>query len=165
MSIRFQTPATPRLGLALAAVLALSAFQAQAQTPANVQAPAPVQPASAVGDWVTAGGDAMARIEPCGNRLCGTLVWLKDASDRVTGKPYVDEKNPDRALRGRPLLGLQILRGFMAAGRNLWAGGRIYSPDSGKTYKSKLRLESDNKLKVEGCLAVFCGGQTWTRVE
>jgi uncharacterized protein (DUF2147 family) len=155
MAIRSSTPASLFLALAFAAALALGASQALAQP----------QPASPVGDWVTAGGDAMARIEPCGSRLCGTLVWLKDAFDKVTGRPYVDEKNPDRALRARPVLGLQILRGFMPAGRNRWAGGRIYSPDSGKTYVSKLRLESDNRLKVEGCLVVFCGGQTWTRVE
>ncbi|MEM9794644.1 MAG: DUF2147 domain-containing protein, partial [Pseudomonadota bacterium] len=43
------------------------------------------------------------------------------------------------------------------------SGGQIWAPDDDKTYRSNMALDGDS-LKVEGCVAIFCRGQTWTRV-
>ena len=42
--------------------------------------------------------------------------------------------------------------------------GKVYSPDRGKTYKSKLVL-SGKTLKVSGCVFGICRGQTWQRLK
>ena len=44
--------------------------------------------------------------------------------------------------------------------------GRIFDPDSGSTYDSTISLKSSDSLRVQGCAlgGMFCGGQTWTRV-
>jgi uncharacterized protein (DUF2147 family) len=44
-----------------------------------------------------------------------------------------------------------------------WDEGRIYDPESGKSYRSVLKLNADGSLKVSGCIVVFCQSQRWTR--
>ncbi|HEX5379623.1 MAG TPA: DUF2147 domain-containing protein [Phenylobacterium sp.] len=136
-----------RLVLAGAAAIALA-------TPAQAAG-------SPNGDWFTASGSGKVRIAPCGDRLCGTVVWLRNPLDRTTGKPQLDAKNPDPALRSRPIVGLQLIRGFKPGADGRWTGGYIYDPGSGRTYASKLGLNPDGTLKVEGCISVICQAQTW----
>jgi len=81
----------------------------------------------------------------------------------IPGHPHTDVHNPNPALRNRPLIGLQILSGFKDDG-DRWSGGQIYDPDSGKTYYSVVKLNSDGSLKVSGCVLRFlCESQRWTR--
>jgi uncharacterized protein (DUF2147 family) len=128
--------------------------------PGSAQAGGPVGPQ---GDWLTPGGRARVHIAACGAAaaaLCGTIVWLKQPNDPA-GAPLRDGKNGDAALRGRPILGLQILNDVAPAGA-LWRG-RIYDPESGRTYAAKIRGNPDGGLIVEGCLAVICRAQVWRR--
>ena len=118
--------------------------------------------ASINGDWLTPNGVAKVRVAPCVSGLCGTIIALKAPSD-PTGHPQKDGRNADPALRNRPVVGLEILRGFKAAGEGRWADGTIYDPDDGKTYRSKITLKPDGGLKVEGCVAFICVAQDWVR--
>jgi uncharacterized protein (DUF2147 family) len=111
------------------------------------------------GNWVVQDKSAVIAIGPCGNRLCGTIA---KALVHKPGHAQTDVNNPDPALRNKPLIGLRILSGFVADG-DRWDGGRIYDPESGKTYRSILRLNADGSLKVSGCIAFFCQSQRWTR--
>jgi uncharacterized protein (DUF2147 family) len=134
----------------LAAVLILAAWPAAA---------------SAVGEWVTEGDKARVKIAPCAAdaaRLCGTITWSYRPADAPPGH-LLDINNGNGALRSRPILGLPLLEGFKPAGPDAWDGGTIYDPESGKVYKSKMKLEGPDTLKVDGCVLVFCQGQTWTR--
>ena len=106
------------------------------------------------GDWVNADRSAVIRIAPCGARLCGRIVRVL-----ARGAPTTDARNPDRALRSRPLVGLAVLSGFSASG----AGGRAYNPQNGRSYRATLRLNADGTLRVTGCVMVICRSQTWTR--
>ena len=82
---------------AVAAVVSLSvAFVALAFGDARAQSAGPQ------GTWLTQAGDAKVRIKSCGNALCGSIVWLRDPIDPNTGKPQVDDKNPDPARASRP---------------------------------------------------------------
>jgi uncharacterized protein (DUF2147 family) len=135
--------------LALALALALAAGAAHAADPVE-------------GEWLTPDGGARVRISPCradASRLCGVIAWLRDPSDRTAQ----DARNPDPALKARPILGLPLIRDFRKAETAGWTGGKIYDPQSGKTYDSKLRLNGDGSLKVEGCISVICQAQTWRR--
>ncbi|THD78285.1 MAG: DUF2147 domain-containing protein [Phenylobacterium sp.] len=119
----------------------------------------------AIGDWMTPGGSAKVRIAACPanpSQLCGDIVWLKQGLD-ATGKPVRDHANPDPALRARPLVGAPFITGFTRQAPGRWGDGRIYDPDSGKTYRSKMHIDNDGTLKLEGCVLVFCQAQTWTR--
>ena len=78
-----------------------------------------------------------------------------------------DKENPDPTQRDRPLLGITILHGFTYEGDDLWKGGTIYDPNSGKTYKSTMTLVDQNTLKVRGFigLSLFGRSDTWTRAD
>jgi uncharacterized protein (DUF2147 family) len=87
--------------------------------------------------------------------------------DSHVGKVKADVLNPDPALRGRPIQGMQLIDGFKFEGRDAWGGATIYNPEDGKTYTCKASLSADGKtLKVRGYVGVPMLGrtQTWTRV-
>jgi uncharacterized protein (DUF2147 family) len=112
-----------------------------------------------VGDWVIQDKSAIVAIAPCGQSVCGHIA---KALIHKPNYPQTDIHNPNPALRGKPLIGLQIIGGFVARG-DRWDQGQIYDPESGKTYKSLLRLNPDGSLKVSGCILFFCQSQRWTR--
>jgi uncharacterized protein (DUF2147 family) len=122
----------------------------------------PACAADPTGLWLTGAGDARIRVVRCGLGICGQIVWLKEPIDAETGKPQVDDKNPDPAKQGRPILGLQIFH-MNPNGPDRWTGS-IYNADDGKTYRANVTPEGPTTLRVEGCVLSFCGSETWTRV-
>ena len=134
---------------------------------AALMAAVPARAQSAAGGpdgiWLTQAGDAKVRVSKCGAGICGVVVWLKEPIDPMTGKPQVDDKNPNPALAKRPIIGLPLFSGMHATGPNQWAG-LIYNADDGKTYASKISVTGPATLKVEGCVgAGLCGGEDWSR--
>jgi uncharacterized protein (DUF2147 family) len=116
----------------------------------------------AMGIWLTQAGDAKVRVSRCGAGICGIVVWLKDPIDSATGKPQIDDKNPNPALAKRPMIGLALFKGMHPSGPNRWSG-QIYNADDGKTYSSNVSVHGPASLRVEGCVGPLCGGETWTR--
>jgi uncharacterized protein (DUF2147 family) len=115
------------------------------------------------GVWMTQAGDARVRVSKCGSGICGVIVGLRDPIDAATGKPQVDDKNPNPALKKRPMIGLPLFRGMQPAGPGKWSG-QIYNADDGSTYASNVSVTGPDTLKVEGCVGPLCGGENWTRV-
>ena len=125
--------------------------------PAPVAAPAPPPPQqkqaaapaastlppanSPLGVWLTEEKEGKVRIEPCGPNICGYSV---------------DKKSNQN--------GEQVLINMKPA-KDKWSG-RIFDPNSGSTYDSTIALKGTDSLRVQGCAfgGMFCGGQTWTRV-
>lgn len=117
------------------------------------------------GLWAVQAGNAKVRVAPCATdkaKMCGQIAWLKNPND-AAGQPLKDGRNPDASQRNRPIVGLLMIRDFKSAGPGRWTGGKIYDPNTGKTYGSKLTANADGSLKVEGCIAVVCQAQTWKR--
>ena len=117
----------------------------------------------ATGVWLTQAGDARVRVSKCGSGICGVIVGLKDPIDPATGKPQVDDKNPNPALRKRPMIGLPLFSSMQPAATGKWSG-QIYNADDGSSYASNVSVAGPNTLKVEGCVGALCGGENWTRV-
>jgi len=114
------------------------------------------------GIWLTQAGDAKVHVSKCGGGICGVVVWLRDPTDPATGKPQVDDKNPNPSLARRPIIGLPLFSGMRAAGPNKWSG-QIYNADDGKSYASSISVAGPDSLRVEGCVGALCGGETWSR--
>jgi uncharacterized protein (DUF2147 family) len=125
--------------------------------------PASAQSAEPIGVWLTEKGDARVKISKCGNGICGVIVGLKETIDRATGQPQVDDKNPNPALRTRPVVGISLFLGMRPSAPGKWAG-QIYNADDGGTYVSHVAFAGGDALHVEGCVGMICGGETWTRV-
>ncbi|HWM80632.1 MAG TPA: DUF2147 domain-containing protein [Pseudolabrys sp.] len=146
-------------------MMRVKAFLAAAAVVAvGISAAASAENSNPHGTWISADGGAKVRIASCGNGICGNIVWLRERLDSATGRPKTDKHNPSEAKRSRPMLGLQVISGMKPDGENRYAG-QVYNADDGKTYRSKLTLLSADKAKVEGCVLVFCKGETWTRVD
>jgi uncharacterized protein (DUF2147 family) len=131
------------------ALLAAALFLPMA---ANAAAPSPT-PVS--GRWVTEEGKALVEVGPCGQQICGRIVRILKVDPT---KPTTDVLNPNAALRTRPIVGMVFLTGF-TPDDDRWRG-RIYDPQSGKTYRSELIRDGDT-LKVRGCIGPFCRTQEW----
>lgn len=115
------------------------------------------------GIWYNEEKDAKIKIYQDDNGdYTGKIVWLKNPTEN--GEPRLDEKNNDKDLRDRELIGLQILSGFEKKGKKL-KGGEIYDPKSGKTYSCKIKPKGDDTLKVRGYVGVSLLGRTdiWTK--
>lgn len=115
------------------------------------------------GTWLSGDGDGWIEITRVGDGLSGVIKGSPNAGDE---RPDRDEKNPDPALRDRPLTGLELFSGFSYAGDGRWTGGRIYDPNSGKTYRSIVTWVDPETLKVRGYIGAPLLGrtETWTRV-
>ncbi|MGY3452687.1 DUF2147 domain-containing protein [Bradyrhizobium sp. USDA 4353] len=123
-----------------------------AQAPASVTtaavppaATAARDPNSPVGIWLTEEKEGKIRIEPCGTNLCGYAVNTKTNQN---GEQILINMRPSDKAQDKK-----------------WSG-RIYDPNSGSTYDSTIDLKGPDSLRVQGCAfgGMFCGGQTWTRV-
>ncbi len=99
-------------------------------------------PATPVGIWLTEKKEGKIRIEPCGSNLCGFEI---DAKSNGNARKVLIDMRPDGAR---------------------WVG-RINDPKSGGNYDSTIALKNPATLRVQGCAfgGIFCGGQTWTRLE
>jgi uncharacterized protein (DUF2147 family) len=112
-------------------------------------APAPKPPAPAassanspLGLWLTEEKEGKVRIEQCGNNLCGYSV---DAKSNQNGEQVLINMKPGKDSK--------------------WSG-RILDPNTGSTYDSTIALKGSDSLRVQGCAfgGMFCGGQTWSRL-
>lgn len=119
----------------------------------SAQAAAPV-----TGRWITQSKDGVVEIYECGATICGKIA--KFLVDPPAGPGAKDLNNPNKALRSRTILGMNILTGFKEAG-NEWKG-QIYDPKSGRTYRSIVYKGKSGNLVVKGCVGPFCQAQTWT---
>ena len=119
------------------------------------------------GVWLTQAKDGTVRIGPCASvpaETCGVVLSGKGPKGE-DARTLTDIKNPEPALRSHPIVGLQVISGFRRDGEAGWTGGRIYEPQTGRTFKAKMASGGPNTLKVAGCVLFFCRAETWTRVQ
>jgi len=102
-----------------------------------------------IGKWKLEDGSAIVEVYKSGNDFNGKIVWLAEPNG-PDGAPATDSNNPDKALRSRQLIGLNMLDGLKADGKE-YTGGKIYDPGNGKTYNCSMKVEGD-VLKVRGSL-------------
>jgi sterol desaturase/sphingolipid hydroxylase (fatty acid hydroxylase superfamily) len=148
-------PAKAAAALALAIACAgLAPRTAEAQTSADI-----------AGRWATPGFGSIVEFSPCANAsdaICGRILWLWGPNDSA-GRPRTDSHNPDRALRSRPLVGVELVHGLRQTAPGVWSNGALYNPDDGRTYAGAITLK-EGLLELKGCaLNVFCQTQTWRR--
>jgi len=114
------------------------------------------------GEWLTEGGKGRVGIYPA---TAGVYEGRIVSGEEGHGAPR-DSRNPDPALRGRPVKGIVFMTGFRYAGEGRYEAGRIYDPQSGRTYRGRLRLTDPDTLQLRGFLGIslFGSSQTWKRL-
>lgn len=118
---------------------------------ALVAAQAPAQN-SIQGVWKSPGGNSIIEIAPCGENLCGTVVWASEKAKK-------DSRKATDQLVGTPLL-----TALEEKQEGHWQG-RLFIPDKNMRVTAKIQLVNDQQLKVSGCLAgkALCRADVWTR--
>ena len=129
-------PAPPVVATAPAAPVPAPAPQSRATATPAAAANSPL------GVWLTEEKEGKVRIEQCGVNLCGYSV---DAKSNQNGEQVLINMKPGKDAK--------------------WSG-RILDPNSGSTYDSTIALKGSDQLRVQGCAfgGMFCGGQTWSRL-
>lgn len=118
-----------------------------------------------LGTWLNESGKGRVKVVKRGKKFYGKIVWLKEPKDK-NGKIKLDKENPKKELRTKPLVGLEILKGFKYVGKKKWEDGTIYDPENGKTYSCYMELKDNNTLKIRGYVGISLLGRTtiWSRV-
>jgi uncharacterized protein (DUF2147 family) len=97
-------------------------------------------------------------------KFSGKIVWLKEPLK--DGKPKIDEENKDEKLRSRPIIGMNILSGFVPDGDHKYTDGKIYDPKNGKTYSCNI-THNGKTLSIRGYVGISLLGRTttWEKAE
>lgn len=90
------------------------------------------QGASPAGVWLDERGRGAIEIGPCGDKLCGRLVWVKDHKE------------------ARSACGLQIIGEVKQTDAAMWNGGWIYSPEMKSRFDVELKPIDATTLEVTG---------------
>lgn len=154
-----------RLAIGMAAALAMfvGAITDSAAQRASANKTA-LPPPGPLGIWFDDTGQGAIEIAPCGERLCGRIVWLKEPTSQ-DGQALTDALNPDPRERQRPICGLQIIGGLEPQPNGKWDRGWIYDPKEGKSYDVEISLRGPDRLQVKGYLGVKFLSESfiWTR--
>jgi uncharacterized protein (DUF2147 family) len=113
------------------------------------------------GNWRTDDGKAVITIGPCSEgsaTQCGRISRFLVAEPAGGAR---DSNNPNRNLRNRSLMGVQVLSGLTWR-NDSWVGNG-YSPEEGRNFNATVRLLGNGRLSLRGCVAVFCRTVEWTR--
>jgi uncharacterized protein (DUF2147 family) len=131
----------------VAALAALSLLAASAASAA---------PASPEGRWLTATGNVIVDVEPCGAALCGTIVKVLANHPMYAGAPP--------AAANVPGVGLKTMTDFRRHGDGRWVG-RLYDRQKGKTYDCEISLAAPDQMMVRGyvLLPIIGKTQVWRR--
>ncbi|MGD1846291.1 MAG: DUF2147 domain-containing protein [Salibacteraceae bacterium] len=118
-----------------------------------------------VGVWKTQNGKSHIKIFKKGTKYYGKIIWLQEPNNE-DGNAKKDKNNPEESLQSRPLMGMELLTGFSFDGDDEWEDGKIYDPESGKTYSCVMVLD-EGELEVTGYVGFSWIGRTvrWTRVK
>jgi len=128
---------------AIAAMFALIALTG-AQGPSR----APIE-----GMWKNPIGSAIIAIAPCGNALCGKVVWASARGKREAAKGASN------------VVGTTVLTGLRARDDH-WSG-TLFIPDDDIHVAARLQPVGNRQLKLTGCAfaGLFCRTQIWTRTD
>ncbi len=94
--------------------------------------------------------DAKIEIYKKNNEYFGKTIWALEKRK--------DSKNPDASLKERSLLGVDLFTNFTYKDGS-YENGKIYDPDSGKTYDCKMSFDG-KRLKARGYIGISLFGRT-----
>jgi uncharacterized protein (DUF2147 family) len=113
-----------------------------------------------LGVWKNPTGSTI-QIFRCGANVCAKVIAISSKAPS-----HIDSENPNKALRKRPICGLEIGRNFHLTGPDHAEGGKLYDPESGNTYSGSMTSDGDT-LELRGYVGISLFGrtETWTRAQ
>lgn len=103
-----------------------------------------------LGKWMTDTKNCIVEVYKQNAEYKAKVLWF-DVKNKKPMNEWVDEKNPDKTLRSRKLVGMEVLNKLhYNSEKNEWVDGVIYDATTGKKWDSIVWLAKDNSLKVKG---------------
>ena len=112
------------------------------------------------GIWFTEKGQMKVEIYNAGTSQHGKIVWMDEPTDS-RGALKRDENNPDKKLRERTLMGMDILEGLQF--RNGQWEGSLYAAKRGVTTDVTIQKAKEDELLITVSYRGFTRQQTWKR--
>ena len=99
-----------------------------------------------LGTWLRDNGTEQVKFVPCGDAICGDIVWLKPGS-------HLNAK-----------VGKRLFFDMRPSGANSWTG-KAASSHTGSIYSGKMSVEGST-LITSGCMVggLICKSANWSRV-
>ena len=98
--------------------------------------------ATALGTYVDHRGDGAIELTPCGSKLCGKVVWVREGA-------------PPEAC------GLAVIGNVAPISKDVWDGGWILDPEIGQKFDVELTKLSTGELQVVGYLGTKALSETF----
>lgn len=102
-----------------------------------------------VGIWESEEKNLQIEMMENGGQFHGRMIYFKCSTDQEM-KSLKDVENPDKDLTNRNLLGLVLVTGLAYQGDNVWDDGKIYDPNSGRTFEARIHLTGPRSATVRG---------------
>lgn len=127
-------------------------------------------PGGVLGYWLTP-DQSIVHIAPCGAApgtsappVCLTVFKISPTAPTAANGKLTDQQNPDASLRPRALCGLMIGTGFQQTDPSHLTGGKLYDPNTGRTYSGTIVSDGDT-LHLHGFIGISLFGRTeiWHR--
>lgn len=122
-----------------------------------------------IGKWMSAENNLAVEVYKQNNDFKARVIWFDDTDDKT--KPMnerLDEKNHDKVLRTRKIIGMEALRNLQYnKDDGEWQHGIIYDSSSGKEWDAKAWITNAGLLKVRGYwhFAIFGQNMTFKKIK
>lgn len=103
-----------------------------------------------VGIWQSEEKNLQIEMMEEGGHYAGKMVWFLCTSGEAMMCSYRDTENPNPKLTTRPLIGMNVVEKIYYQGDNVWGDGKIYDPNTGRTYDARITLPTPNTAIVRG---------------
>lgn len=91
------------------------------------------------------------------------IYWLAEPNDPKTGKPALDDKNPDKSLRNVRADQIVLIDGLKYnAEKKQWDGAKIYDPQRGLKANVTAAFQKDGRLMLKGTIMGIGEKVYWT---
>ncbi|MBQ0073955.1 MAG: DUF2147 domain-containing protein [Prevotella sp.] len=111
------------------------------------------------------GVNSKVKVFKQGNGYRAQVIWV-DNLKMPDGSIRMDVRNPDKSKRNVPADKIVLIdKVTYNAAENIWEGGKIYDPTSGKEYKVELSFKDGKTLMVKGMWGPFNQKMYWTKIQ
>ena len=102
-----------------------------------------------VGVWESEEKNLQIEMFEDNGQFAGRMIYFKCSSEQVM-RTSTDSENPDKTLTNRKLLGMKLVTRLDYKGNNVWDDGKIYDPNSGRTFEARIQMTGPDTAIVRG---------------
>ncbi len=104
-----------------------------------------------VGKWMYEEKNLIVEVYKQDEDIKAKIVWFHDPADTLPIEQRLDTKNPEKDLRTRKVIGMDILSDLVYDPKeNKFIKGKIYDSSSGKTWDASVWLSDQQTMQVRG---------------